>query len=382
MERLNQMTLKKSFFVLTVLFLITALFFSAIAILGISEIIGYYGPSFELKMDGGSEIALPITAHESPTWYHLLSFLQFILPVLFVLIGLSGANWLFYRIKLKKPLADLQTGAELIMNNNLDFSIASSAKDELGQLCNAFEAMRRELLKTSKELWRQAEERKRLNAAFSHDLRNPVTVVKGAVRLLKKGVGDETMNKEDVIHTLTLLDEYTQRIELYIDKMSSAQRLEDVHFAPKQVSWITLIQDLKDSLGILRKEKKLFVHDTIDNGQSSIFVDKHIIYNVTENLVSNAVRYAKSQINVLVTCDASNLYVTVQDDGNGYSERIINRGAEPFLRGDESVGQAGNFGMGLYICKLLCEKHGGQLVMQNMKTGGAIVTASFHIYSA
>lgn len=60
--------------------------------------------------------------------------------------------------------------------------------DELGQLCAAFETMRKELLKSNQELWRQAEERKRLNAVSSHDLRNPITVLKGTVKLLRQAL--------------------------------------------------------------------------------------------------------------------------------------------------------------------------------------------------
>lgn len=65
------------------------------------------------------------------------------------------------------------------MAGDLDFALHTASADELGRLCSAFEAMRRALLESNRRLWRQAEDRQRLNAAFAHDLRNPVTVLKG-----------------------------------------------------------------------------------------------------------------------------------------------------------------------------------------------------------
>ena len=90
-----------------------------------------------------------------------------------------AAALLFYRNKLKKPLAELMAASEKISNNDLDFSIEYDSKDELGQLCTSFEIMRTALANNFTEMWRQVEERKQLNAAFAHDLRTPLTVLKG-----------------------------------------------------------------------------------------------------------------------------------------------------------------------------------------------------------
>ncbi|ETT67314.1 MULTISPECIES: HAMP domain-containing sensor histidine kinase [Paenibacillus] len=379
MERINHMSLKKAFFFLSAIFLLIALLLSVISIWGISEISRHYGPSIELKMDGNDVRATPVPPEPAyPAWYHIFSILQFALPTLYVLTGLFLADWLFYRIKLKMPLAALQNGARQIMHNNLDFSIVSSASDELGQLCDAFETMRCELLKNNRELWRQTEERKRLNAAFSHDLRNPVTVIKGSVKLLKMGITSGKQTKEEIGDTLSLLEEYSGRIEAFIETMSSAQRLEEMQCNLKQVQWSALIQELSVSLTILRKDKKLNLHDNNANKNEWIWVDRSIVYNVAENLVSNAVRYARKQISVAVTCDDSSMLLTVQDDSEGYSQNMLSRGTEPFLRGDHPSGDSGHFGMGLYICRLLCEKHGGTLALQNTENG-AMATASFNI---
>lgn len=73
----------------------------------------------------------------------------------------------------------------MISNNNLNFSIKYDSKDELGELCSSFETMRFTLANNFSEMWRQMEERKQLNAAFAHDLRTPLTVLKGYNEILQ-----------------------------------------------------------------------------------------------------------------------------------------------------------------------------------------------------
>ena len=96
-----------------------------------------------------------------------------------------GAALLFYRNKLKRPLAELRLASEKISQNDLDFTVTAHSRDELGQLCASFETMRAALAQNFSEMWRQMEERKRLNAAFAHDLRTPLTVLKGYNEMLQ-----------------------------------------------------------------------------------------------------------------------------------------------------------------------------------------------------
>ena len=89
-----------------------------------------------------------------------------------------AAALLFYKNKLKKPIDILNGASKKIANNNLDFKIQYDSKDEMGQLCSSFEKMRISLSENNSRMWRSMEERKRLNAAFAHDLRTPLTDIK------------------------------------------------------------------------------------------------------------------------------------------------------------------------------------------------------------
>lgn len=385
MERIKQMSLKKAFFCLTMLFLLISLLLSAVSILIIGKALQDYGTSIEIKI-GESNAIIPPAASESvfPLWYHVLGILQLALPVLFVTAGLLLASLIFYRVKLKTPLAALQSGAERIMKNDLEFTIKSDSRDELGELCGAFEKMRLELLKNNLELWRQTEERKRLNAAFSHDLRNPVTVLKGSAKMLKRELSGSVLPSQTAQDSVSLIEEYTGRIETYIEAMSSVQRLEELQCSPKNINLQVMSKELSESIRLLTMDSGVEVEVQLDRLPKEAWIDKAIVYNVAENLMMNAVRFAKARITVRLSTDVNlipnseALVLSVQDDGPGFPQAILKKGAEPFLHGDDGNAPGSHFGMGLYVCRLLCEKHGGSLKLQNT-ANGALTTATFKI---
>lgn len=218
MERLKNMGLKQSFFLLSASCLLTALMLTADIYVCCGKIAERY-PHGGISIDSDGmvrELDLPTAGQERIL--RLLNGIQLYSAVVIPAAGLGVAGLLFYHMKLKTPVLVLRAGTERIRNHDLDFSVPEVSDDELGQICAAFETMRAELLRTNQDLWRQTEERKRLNAAFFHDLRNPVTVLKGSVKLLRQGTTDEG--------TLDRLESYTLRIEQYVEAMSSIQRLE------------------------------------------------------------------------------------------------------------------------------------------------------------
>ncbi len=376
MEQLKQMGLKNAFFYLTLLFLLAAVALSIFVFLGLSAIMQSITPNLVIEI---GEKIIPLTIENNgysyPSgWLQILSILQILLPVIFIALALLTADLIFYRVKLKQPLAVLQAGSERIIQNDLDFTIKYSSEDELGQLCTAFETMRCTLLKNNKKLWHQMEERRRLNAAFSHDLRNPVTVLKGSARLLKKGISNGNLSSQNTKDIILLIEEYSGRIEKYIEAMASIQGLEELQCSPKKTDFETLTKALSDSIRLLTMATAHTVQKKFEKHQQSLCIDKSILFNVTENLVANAVRYAKETIIVSLAIEAEEIVLSVQDDGAGFPQSILQKGPQPFLRGEENSEQKVHFGMGLYVCELLCEKHGGSLKLQNTPEG-ALVTA-------
>ena len=102
------------------------------------------------------------------------------------IVSITIGAVIFYFGKLKKPIKLLINASENISDDNLDFVIDYSGKDELGQLCSSFEKMRLSLMDNNRTMWRMVEEKRKLNKAFSHELRTPLTVMRGNVELLEK----------------------------------------------------------------------------------------------------------------------------------------------------------------------------------------------------
>ncbi len=299
----------------------------------------------------------------------IISLAQILLPILVYIIALFATASMFYRLKLKEPLSLLLKGATCIIENDLNFTIETKSQDELGQLCTAFEAMRQTLLENNYTLWRQAEERKRLNAAFSHNLRNPVTVLKGSVKLAKNSIGNITETSKLLADNLLRIENYTSRIEQYIETMSSIQKLEEINVQRELTKWDSLICELKNIIGFIGEENQKQIKFTTTGYTKDILVDKSILFQITENLVSNARRFAKDRIDILCSIEDEKLLLSVTDDGCGFPNKLMKNGIQPFQKGNEDIE---HFGMGLYICELLCKKHGGNITIKNNQVGATI----------
>ncbi len=365
MERLKNMGLRKSFFILSVCCVFASLLLILLIFFICNTISSGY-PSGGVEM-GANGVVIPL---EQPTPEQrriltMLTYIQWLSCVLLPVCGLAVAGILFYHVKLKTPISVLQAGTEHILKHDLDFSIPEVSSDELGQICAAFEMMRMELLRTNRELWRQTEERKRLNAAFSHDLRNPITVLKGTVKLLRQGVADE--------QSLDRLESYTLRIEQYVEAMSSIQRLEQMPVKISQCQYSMLRSELEDTAKLLTGELHLSVF-TPNSG--TVQLDHGLFLTVAENLIGNAARFARNKLIVRMEKQGDFLFLSVEDDGPGYPVELIQNGPKPFGKMEEN---ATHFGMGLYSSQTLCLKHGGTLRLENGKDHGATAIASFQI---
>ncbi len=278
---------------------------------------------------------------------------------------------LFYKRQLQKPLALLDSSARSIAENNLDFTIAYGKDDEMGKLCESFENMRRALQNNNEEMWRHMEERKRLNAAFSHDLRTPLTVLKGQIELLIRYA--PKMSDEKIVATSEIMLRHIERLELYVKTMRELQRLEDIEIERHPVSMEELRNQLYET-GESVCVGKEFSCDYFGNKNLALNIDSAVVHRVFENFLANAARYAKKKIIASIRARDGYLYLTVSDDGIGFAEKDLSNATKPFYKKDGETDNE-HFGMGLNICKILCEKHGGYIILNNKN--GAVVSAVF-----
>ena len=157
---------------------------------------------------------------------------------------------------MQKPLAILDHAAGQIAANNLYFKVAYDKEDELGKLCASFEKMRQALQESNEEMWRQIEERKRLNAAFSHDLRTPLTVLKGQSELLRQYA--PKMTAEKVSDTSEMMHRHIVRLEEYVQTMGELQRLEDIEIVRQSVPMNGVCRQFRETGEAVCNGKALF----------------------------------------------------------------------------------------------------------------------------
>ncbi|AXB59673.1 two-component sensor histidine kinase [Clostridioides difficile] len=382
MDKISNMSLKKAFFVLTLSSLIIASVLTTFAYILLNNLYNSIQDKY-LKTPINTGIITIVQNNVNQfsdydkTLLNIINILQLVLPLIFFIGLLLLADIIFYKVKLKTPIEILNKGAMEISNNNLDFCLEYNNNDELGNLCNAFEKMRSELNKNNINMWTMINDRKQLNAAFSHDLRNPLTVLKGYSNYLTKYIPTGKLSDEKILSTTQLMSEHINRIEYYVENMSNAQRLEDLVVSKSMSNINKFIENLDENISIIAKQegKSFTLKSQINN--INLFFDENIILRVVENIISNAFRYARNNVSILIYLEQELLTFVIEDDGIGFSKESLKLALRPFYR-DKTLNDSNpHFGMGLHISKILCEKHGGSISIENNSTNSAKITAKF-----
>lgn len=298
------------------------------------------------------------------------------LPVLFITIGIGVTATIYYQKKLKIPIAQLQNGVEKIQEDNLDFHVEYNEDDELGELCCSMEKMRSELWQKQKALWESLEQRKLLNASVAHDIRTPITVLKGYLDYLEKMIPQDKLTEDMLLDTVSSMQGAVNRLEQYVDCVRDVEKIENIEIEKRHENVKRLLDEMRSNVQQLETNKEIFISSNIMT-MDEVRLDKSVLFRIFENLLQNALRYAKKQVRINISQKKDFLILTVEDDGNGFAGKDLEKAATVFYSSDKE-GQ--HFGIGLSICRILCEKHGGLLSISNNKNKrGACVTAKLNI---
>ncbi len=297
------------------------------------------------------------------------------LPVFYIAVGIGAAAAVYYRKKLREPITQLQNGVERIQEDNLDFHIEYDSDDELGRLCCSMEKMRRELRQKHKALWESLEQRKLLNASVSHDLRTPITVLKGYLDYLEKNIPQDKLTEDMLFDTVSSMQGAVNRLELYVESVRDIEKIENIEIEKRSENVKLLLNELRSNVRQLAGNKEIIISNDIT--VDKIQIDKGVFFRILENLLQNALRYAEKQVSINLSREKDFLTLTVKDDGKGFSAADLEKATTVFYSNDK---EKQHFGIGLSVCKILCEKHGGLLYVGNQKEKGACVTAKLKIF--
>ena len=381
MDKLRNLSIRKSVILYIFISLLVSLFLWGTA---------YGAAAFEVQLYSAREISDDSVYYDGdlsvrPDLYigseqgrFLLELCDFILVYGFLLFSVPGiviAVLLFYRNKIQKPLLELKTASKQIEENNLDFHISYENHDELGQLCAEFEKMRKELESNNRKMWRMVEAEKMLRAAIAHDIRTPLATLRGYQETMLEFLPESVLSQEKMEEMLREGMGQIDRINRFVENMRVLSGLESREAVWEQTSLKQLEAKLRMSAEVLEAEYGRNVTFIAADADKEFQADAGFVLEVAENLISNALRFANENVLVSFTIDENSLTLEVADDGKGFSlpEDIQQTGRlhqQPDLQ---------HLGIGLYISRICCEKHGGKLTVENRSEGGGMARATFQV---
>ena len=278
---------------------------------------------------------------------------------------------IFYKKKLSKPIKLLTNAYQKVEANDLDFALSYPLNDEMGKLCCAFEKMKDCLAKNNEIMLRQFAEQRRLNAAFSHDLRTPLTLLKGHASTLLSFIPKGLVSQEEIMEEISVMSKNVVRLEKYVNAMTNLYRLEEIEMPRQYIQFHSLINSLNETAEALCCDKRFTI--TSKNADIALFINLDTVMQIYENLLSNSIRYAKNNITIGIEIQNNDLVISVSDDGCGFKISDIEKATLPFYKSSKEISTE-HLGLGLNICKILSERHGGNIQISNNETGGACVT--------
>ena len=267
--------------------------------------------------------------------------------VVYIGLALAGfallLNYLLVHRLLVDPVRKLREGAERICDGDLSYRVKTRRTDELGELTQSMNHM-------ADSLQSMLEAKRQLLLAISHELRTPITRAKLQLEFMDDGSVREAL-ADDI-----------NEIDLLISDLIEAERLSNQHQA-----LLAEHVDFADYIGLVLEPYFHNYAPGVDfqrpEEDASISIDKLRTRLLLTNIVNNAIRHGREKpITVRVSFTANDAILEVEDEGEGISAEHMEHLSEPFYRADSARQRnTGGFGLGLYLCRLIAQAHGGRL---------------------
>lgn len=271
--------------------------------------------------------------------------------------------WIYKTVSV--PLAKLQEATRNIKEGNLDFEIKPENDDEIGQVCRDFEEMRLRLKVNAEEKVEYDRENKELISNISHDLKTPITAIKGYVEGIMDGVADTPEKMDRYIKTIY---NKANEMDLLINELTLYSKI-DTNRIPYDFTTISAKQYFKDcaeDLAIeLESKGAKFEFRNYMEEDFKIIVDPEQMRRVINNIISNSLKYTdkpQAEIMMKILDVGDFVQVELSDNGKGIATKDLPYIFERFYRADASRNSSkGGSGIGLAIVKKIVEEHGGKI---------------------
>lgn len=283
--------------------------------------------------------------------------------------------WIYRTVSV--PLAKLQRAARNIKEGNLDFEIKSETDDEIGQLCQDFEEMRLRLKANAEEKIVYDRENKELISNISHDLKTPITAIKGYVEGIMDGVADTPEKMDRYIKTIY---NKANEMDLLINELTLYSKI-DTNRIPYNFTTISAKQyfgDCAEDLSLELEAKGVeFAYRNYVEADSKVIVDPEQLRRVINNIVTNSLKYMdkpKGKVTMNLRDVGDFIQVELGDNGKGITAKDLPFIFDRFYRTDASRNSSkGGSGIGLSIVKKIVEEHGGKIWAASEDGAGTIM---------
>ncbi|WP_318505879.1 HAMP domain-containing sensor histidine kinase [Bacillus sp. T3] len=328
--------------------------------------------------DGG-KISIFVMKDASP-WNH---FVKTFFPILIglclvILVATNGLLTYFVSKSIIQPINRLKTAAQSIKEGNMDHSIQATKNDEIGQLTLSFEEMRIKLNEAFAIQKQYEENRKELIAHISHDLKTPITSIKGYVEGLRDGIANTPEKQERYIQTI-----YSKSIDLdhLIDELFLYSKLDlgKVPFEFEEIDLYHYLADFIEELSFDLEEKGVQISFQSEKGSDyRAPIDPEKLKRVLANIVANSVKYMDKDVKELqfiLNSKEEQVEIMVVDNGPGIEEESLPFIFDQFYRADQSRSKlTGGSGLGLSIARMIVEEHDGTIRAESSLNIGTTIT--------
>lgn len=298
--------------------------------------------------------------------------------VILIFTSVSVGLWIYRSVA--TPLVKLRKATQNIKDGNLDFVLDVEGTDEFAELCRDFEEMRRRLKESAEEKLVLDKENKELISNISHDLKTPITAVKGYVEGIMDGVADAPEKMDRYVRTI-----YNKTVEMdhLINELTFYSKI-DTNRIPYTFSKLNVedyFSDCAEEVGLELETRgiQLCYANYVDS-DVQVIADGEQIRRVIHNIISNAIKYMdkgkgmKGIIQIRVKDVGDFVQVEIEDNGKGIAAKDLPYIFDRFYRTDVSRNSAkGGSGIGLSIVRKILEDHGGKVWATSREDIGTIM---------
>lgn len=291
-----------------------------------------------------------------------INVLLLILLIIFCFISIITIT-LIWAKKISKELNPLIEVSEEIRKQNLDFQVKKSNVQEFNVILESLEKIKLGLSESLKTNWREEEKKRNQISALSHDIKTPVSIIKGNSELL----GETNLTEEQQTY-LNYIRKNTSRIDKYIQTLmlvNKSNQANELNFL--EIKTEKFVENIEKLAKEFTSTYKLNLLEDINYENGILIVDLKNFERAFLNILSNAEEHSpkSSTIELLICSKTDELKISILDQGHGFTGEDLLYATDQFYQGDKSRHSKENYGIGLFVAEQIIKMHGGSLVLEN-----------------